>query len=72
MDKLFTLIDDIQHVKLGGADSYADQLNCKYTVFVLSLFAFIATARVYISEPISCYCPTEFQSSQVAFAEKVS
>lgn len=71
MDKLFQLIGDVSHVKLGGADTYTDQLNCRYTVFVLSLFAFIATARVYVDEPISCFCPAEFEASHVAFAKKV-
>src|SRR6218665_1193775 len=71
MDKLFQLIGDVSHVKLGGADTYTDQLNCRYTVFVLSLFAFIAPARVYVDEPISCFCPAEFEASHVAFAKKV-
>lgn len=71
MEKLFSLIGDVTHTKLGGADSYSDQLNCRYTVFLLSLFTLLASARVYIDEPISCFCPAEFSSSQVAFAKKV-
>lgn len=71
MEKLFSLIGDVSHTKLGGADSYSDQLNCRYTVFLLSLFALLASARVYVDEPISCFCPAEFSASQVAFAKKV-
>lgn len=71
VDQLFFFLGDINHAKLGGADSFSDQLNCKYTVFILSLFAFVVTAKFYFAEPISCFCPANFPGSQVEYTDRV-
>lgn len=71
MDKLLTIFGDIHHAKIGGGDSFSDQLNCKYTVYILCLIAILSTTRVFVDEPISCYCPSQFTSSQVDFTKKV-
>jgi hypothetical protein len=72
MERMFFFLGDIAHTKLGGADTFADQLNCKYTVYVLSLFAILVTTKVYVGEPISCWCPANFPGSQVDYTDKVS
>ena len=71
MDKLLTIFGDIHHTKLGGGDSFTDQLNCKYTVYILCLVAILSTTRVFVDEPISCYCPAQFTGSQVDYTKKV-
>ena len=63
---------DISHTKLGGADSFSDQLSCKYSVFILTMFVFITTTRVYIDEPISCFGPASWTGSQIDYVDKVS
>nr|ABB16290.1 innexin 9 [Hirudo medicinalis]AFC34068.1 INX9A [Hirudo verbana] len=71
MDKLFGIFGDISHTKLGGADSFSDQLNCKHTVYILSLVAILSTTRFFVDDPITCHCPNQFTSSQVDYTEKV-
>ena len=72
LERLFFFLGDIHHTKLGGADSFSDQLNCKWTVFLLSLFALISTTRIYVSDPIGCFCPANFPPSQVDYTTKAS
>lgn len=72
MDKLLVLLSDVGDARIGGADSYSDRLNCKYTVFILAFFTLMVTARQYVKAPISCWCPKEFASSQVSYVDKVS
>jgi len=72
LERLFFFLGDIHHTKLGGADSFSDQLSCKWTVFLLSLFAIISTTRIYVSDPIGCFCPANFPPSQVDYTTKVS
>ena len=71
MDRLFEIFGGVSHSKLGGADSFTDQLNCKYTVYLLSLIAILSTTKVFVDEPISCYCPAQFTGSQVDYTKKV-
>ena len=72
LERLFFFLGDIHHTKLGGADGFSDQLSCKWTVFLLSLFAIISTTRIYVSDPIGCFCPANFPPSQVDYATKAS
>jgi len=72
LERLFFFLGDIHHTKLGGADSFSDQLSCKWTVFLLSLFAIISTTRIYVSDPIGCFCPPNFPPSQVDYTTKAS
>lgn len=71
MDKFFTFIGDFKDPRVGGADSFCDRLSCRFTVFVLVVFATLVTARHYVGEPISCWCPPHFTSSHVDFTNKV-
>ena len=72
MDKLFDIFGGVSQTKLGGGDSFTDQLSCKYTVYILSLVVILSTTRVFIDEPISCYCPTHFTDNQVEYTKKVA
>jgi hypothetical protein len=58
--------------RIGGADSFCDRLNCRVTVFVLTIFAMLVTAKFYVSDPIACWCPAHFESSHVEYTNKVS
>lgn len=71
MEVLLLFFDKSSDHKSGRADSFSDKLNSKYTVYLLSIFAVISTTRLYIDEPISCFCPTEWTNSEIAFAEKM-
>lgn len=71
MDRILLLIQDVGDPRLGGADSFCDRLNCRYTVSILAVFAIMVTTRQYVGEPISCWCPHDFTSSNVDFVNKV-
>lgn len=71
MDKLLIFLSDVGDARVGGADSYSDRLSCRYTVFILSFFTLIVTARQYFNAPISCWCPKEFSSSQFEYVDWV-
>ena len=71
MDRLFTLFGDEKDLKSGG-DTWCDQLNCKYTVYILVFFALMVTTRHFVDEPISCWAPSHFTSSHCEYLNKVS
>ena len=58
--------------RLGGGDSHTDRLNCCYTVAILILFSLLVTTRTLAGDPISCWCPAEFEDSMVVFTNQVS
>lgn len=71
MDRLLGYVADNADPRLGGGDSFTDQLNARYTVTVLTVFIIMVTAKYYINEPISCWCPAHFTASHCDFANKV-
>lgn len=72
MDRLFMLFGDVGDSKSGGGDTWCDRLNCKYTVYLLVFFALLVTTRHFVDEPIACWGPSHFTSSQVEYLNKVS
>ena len=71
MDRLFSTFGDLGDVRVGGGDSFCDRLNCRYTVYLLIIFALLVTTKHYVGDPISCWCPAHFTSSHVDFTNKV-
>lgn len=71
MDKLLLFLSDGSDARSGYGDSFCDRVNCRYTVFVLTVFALVVTSRVQVGDPISCWCPAHFTSSHVAYTNKV-
>ena len=73
MDKLISLVSfTSRDAQTGGGDSFVDRLNCRYTVFILSVFAIMVTTKHYAGEPINCWCPSHFTDSHVDFTNAVS
>lgn len=56
--------------RLGGGDSHSDRLSCCYTVIILILFSLLVTTRQLAGDPISCWCPAEFEDSMVEFTNQ--
>ena len=72
MDKFFATFGDVAvDPRLGRGDSFVDRLSCRVTVFILSVFAIMVTTKYYVGEPISCWCPSHFTTSQMEYANKV-
>ena len=71
MERLSAMIGDLGDARIGGADSFVDRLNCRYTVYVFLVSSFFVTARHYVGEPIGCWCPSHFTDSQVDYTNKV-
>lgn len=54
--------------KVGITDDTAiHQLNRLYCVLVLIILTILVSAKQYVGEPISCWCPAEFQKTWVAY-----
>ena len=72
MDALFKLMGNSpSDARIGGADSATDQMNSVHTVVLLLGMSGLITARNYVNEPISCWCPSHFEESHVEFTDKV-
>ncbi len=71
MDRLLMTIGDIGDSRIGGGDSFCDRLNCRYTVYILILFAILVTTKHYVGETISCWCPDHFTDSQVDYTNQI-
>lgn len=71
MDRLLLLFHEVSDSRLGSGNSFADRLNSRVTVSILGIFAFLVATGHYIGEPISCWCPAHFTSSNVDYANKV-
>ncbi len=71
MDRLFGTIADLGDPRIGGGDSFCDRLNCRYTVYILILFAILVTTKHYVGEPIACWCPDHFTNSQTDYTNQI-
>ena len=71
LPRLFISIAEIGDPRVGGGDSHTDRLNCRYTVYILVIFAILVMTRQYAGDPIGCWCPAEFPKSQVEFTNQV-
>ena len=58
---------DFLDPRVGGADSFSDRLNCKYTVFTLILFAIITTNQLFVGDPFICWCPSHYEKDHVYY-----
>jgi hypothetical protein len=72
MDRLYGVFFDGGDPRLGGADSFSDRLNCNYTVATILLCVVLVTTKVYVSEPVSCWCPSHFTDSHRDYTNKVN
>ena len=71
MERLTALIADISDPRVGGGDNFFDRLSCRFTVYLLVIFALLVTTRHYVGEPIGCWCPSHFTTSHVDYTNKV-
>ncbi|ELU16068.1 hypothetical protein CAPTEDRAFT_199860, partial [Capitella teleta] len=56
--------------RAGGADSFSDRLSCNYTVVTILIAVALVTTRVYVGEPVSCWCPAFFTDSHIDYTNK--
>ena len=71
MERLSAMIGNLGDARIGGADSFVDRLNCRYTVYIFVVSAFFVTARHYVGDPIGCWCPAHFSDSHVDYTNKL-
>lgn len=73
MDKM-SVVRSLMHIgEKGGVsvDDVIDQLNHQYTSALLVIFTVLVSAKQYVGEPISCWCPAHFTDSHVEFTNSV-
>ena len=46
-------------------DDWIDRLNHLYTTIILIIFTIVVSTKQYVGEPIHCWCPAQFEESQV-------
>ena len=71
MDRLMLILSDFGDHRPRSGDSFSDKLNCSYSTFLLVLFSIMTTTKIYVGDPISCWCPAEFSDAHCDFANKV-
>ena len=58
---LCSIFSDFSDARIGGGDSFCDRLNCRFTVYILVIFALLITTKHYVGDPIGCWCPGELK-----------
>ncbi len=71
MDKFQGFVGDISDPRIGGGDTFADRINCRYTPSLLIIFAVVTTTKNYVGDPIACWCPDHFTSAMVDYTNQV-
>ncbi|CAD5119615.1 unnamed protein product [Dimorphilus gyrociliatus] len=69
MDTMISNVLQFGDSRLGGGDDFTDQLNSKYTVYLLVALSVIVSTNHYIAEAISCWCPNNFTDAQVEYTK---
>ncbi|XP_076456949.1 innexin unc-9-like isoform X2 [Babylonia areolata] len=52
-------------------DDWIDRLNHLYTTIILIIFTIVVSTKQYVGEPIHCWCPAQFEESQVDYTNNV-
>ncbi|PVD38318.1 hypothetical protein C0Q70_00930 [Pomacea canaliculata] len=52
-------------------DDWIDRLNHLYTTIILIIFTIVVSTKQYVGEPIHCWCPAQFEESQVEYTNNV-
>ncbi|XP_046351840.1 innexin unc-9-like isoform X1 [Haliotis rufescens] len=52
-------------------DDWIDRLNHLYTTIILVIFTIVVSTKQYVGEPIHCWCPAQFEDSQVEYTNNV-
>ena len=69
---LCSIVSDFSDARIGGGDSFCDRLNCRFTVYILVIFALLITTKHYVGDPIGCWCPGELTRHERATQKHVS
>jgi hypothetical protein len=67
MEKLVSLVTKVPRGRRRTDDDFTDRVSHRITVIILVVFAVIATGRLYIGKPITCWVPKHFTGSHTKF-----
>ena len=71
MEKLLKGILSIREFKSHADDDFVDRLSRKFTPLVIVLFSTLVSVKQYVGDPINCWCPAQFTSSHIEYANTV-
>lgn len=69
MESVISNVLEFSDSRIGGGNDFTDQLNSKYTVYLLVAFSLLISTNSYISDSISCWCPNNFTDAQVEYTK---
>lgn len=61
----------IRNIRLRNDDGSVERLSRKYTTSILLLLAILVSSKQYMGDPIDCWCPAQFTSSQTRYTDTV-
>ena len=70
MERILMVLGQVQGIVSRSDDDYVDKLNRRYTTFLLCVFAIVVSAKQYVGDPITCWCPAEFKDNYEDFTNK--
>lgn len=71
MDRLLRLMFNVKELRFRCDDDPVDRLNKRYTVSLLLMFTMVVTTKVYVGDPIRCWCPAQFTDSHKLYANTI-
>ena len=71
MDRLLRTLLSLKDIKTRRDDDFCDRLSRQYTTSLLVMFSMVVTTKLFVGEPISCWCPAYFTESHRQYANTI-
>ena len=69
MQKVIGPIFGLKDLQFRHDDDFSDRLSRRHTTTLLLVFALVVTTKIYVGEPIKCWCPAHFTDSHKSYAD---
>ena len=69
MQKFLGSLFGFKDVHFRSDDDFVDRMSRKHTATLLVIFSVVVTTKVYVGEPIKCWCPAHFTDSHKSYTD---